>query len=397
MSYAGERRIHDADSHVMETPGWLSGYADPVIRARLTEIDLNGTAPGEHERIERTRADHRDPTYREDDASQLMLRKNWAATGSFLAEDRPAALDLLGFASQLVFNTFASGVLAAAEQKGDHDLTYGMARAHNRAIAEFCSVDDRLLPVLYTPLADFERSTAMTREAIDMGAAAVMIPHACPPGHSPSHVLLEPVYAQCAEAGVAIVLHVGGGGQLMDPNYFRNGRPLVKDFHGGDGNFKSIDYLSIPVPVMQTLAALVVDGVLLRHPDLRIGVIELGASWFPGFIRNLDSAWNAFRKNEDRLQAMDLKPSEYCLRQMRVTPYPHEDTGWIVQNSSEEVCLFSSDFPHVEGGRNPLGRFDRSLAGCSPRAVQRFFWDNFVDLMGPQLQRRNLPHDVLAA
>ena len=122
MSYAGERRIHDADSHVMETPGWLSGYADPVIRVRLTEIDLNGTAPGEHERIERTRADHHDRAYREDDASQLMLRKNWAATGSFLAEDRPAALDLLGFASQLVFNTFASGVLAAAEQKGDHDL-----------------------------------------------------------------------------------------------------------------------------------------------------------------------------------------------------------------------------------------------------------------------------------
>ena len=50
MSYAGERRIHDADSHVMETPGWLSGYADPVIRARLTEIDLNGTAPGQQSR-----------------------------------------------------------------------------------------------------------------------------------------------------------------------------------------------------------------------------------------------------------------------------------------------------------------------------------------------------------
>jgi predicted TIM-barrel fold metal-dependent hydrolase len=171
----------------------------------------------------------------------------------------------------------------------------------------------------------------------------------------------------------------------------------VKDFHGGDGNFKSIDYLSIPVPVMQTLAALVVDGVLQRHPDLRIGVIELGASWFPGFIRNLDSAWTAFRKNEERLQAMELKPSEYCLRQVRVTPYPHEDTGWIVQNSADEVCLFSSDFPHVEGGRNPLARFDRSLEGCSPRAVQRFYWDNFVDLMGPQLARRDLPHEVLAA
>ena len=35
-----------------------------------------------------------------------MARKNFAATGSFLAEDRGRALDLLGFASQLIFNTF---------------------------------------------------------------------------------------------------------------------------------------------------------------------------------------------------------------------------------------------------------------------------------------------------
>jgi hypothetical protein len=41
----------------------------------------------------------------------------------------------------------------------------------------------------------------------------------------------------------------------------------VPDFHGGDTNFKSIDYLSIPLPVMQTLNA-VIDGVLQRHPQL---------------------------------------------------------------------------------------------------------------------------------
>src|SRR3989454_5227798 len=39
-------------------------------------------------------------------AAELMLRKNWNAMGSFVREDRPRALDLLGFASQLVFNTF---------------------------------------------------------------------------------------------------------------------------------------------------------------------------------------------------------------------------------------------------------------------------------------------------
>ena len=46
-----------------------------------------------------------------------------------------------------------------------------------------------------------------------------------------------------------------------------------------------------------------------------------------------------------------------------MTPYPHEDAGWIIREAGEEVMLFSSDFPHVEGGRNPLKRFGDSLVG----------------------------------
>ena len=128
-----------------------------------------------------------------------------------------------------------------------------------------------------------------------------------------------------------------------------------------------------------------VDRVLDRFPGLKFGVIEQGASWVPGWMRNMDSAHNAFYKNEERLQKMSLKPSEFVKRQVRVTPYPHEDTGWIIEQSGEEVCLFSSDYPHVEGGRNPLARFANSTAGLSDHALQRFYCDNFVDLMGPML------------
>ena len=34
-----------------------------------------------------------------------------------------------------------------------------MARAHNRGMVEFCSVDDRLLPTCYVPLFDLEQAT----------------------------------------------------------------------------------------------------------------------------------------------------------------------------------------------------------------------------------------------
>ena len=47
--------------------------------------------------------------------------------------------------------------------------------------------------------------------------------------------------------------------------------------------------------------------------------------------------------------------------------------------------MFSSDYPHVEGGRNPLKRFDNSLAGIDDDARDRFYWRNFEDLMGRAL------------
>ena len=99
-----------------------------------------------------------------------------------------------------------------------------------------------------------------------------------------------------------------------------------------------------------------------------------------------DSAFDAFRKGEDRLQKLALRPSDYVRRQIRATPYPAEDVGWTIENCFDEVCLFSSDYPHVEGGRRPIERFEGSIAALSESQKQRFYFDNFVDLMGEGLQ-----------
>jgi len=393
MPYA-HRPIHDADAHFVETHDWFHAFADPSVRAKLPKSVISGVKPGEGDLIERLRRRHQDPAYRSRDEQELLLRKNWAATGSFLKEDRPQALDLLGFASQLVFNTFVNGRLLAAERGNDIDFAYGFARAHNRSMIDFCSVDSRLLATCYVPLRDFERASAMAHENLALGASALLVASGCPRGHSPSHVALDPVWAQARDAGIPIVFHVGGGhrladGLLLDPDYFANGGPKVQDFHGGDENFRSVDYMAIPTSPMQTLATLIFDGVLERFPDLRFGVIEQGASWVPSWMRFMDSAFEAFRKREERLQRLSLRPSEYVRRQIRVTPYPAEDVGWIIEQSGDEVCLFSSDYPHVEGGRAPIQRFERSLASRSEPQKQRFYFDNFVDLMG-----RGLPAGI---
>jgi predicted TIM-barrel fold metal-dependent hydrolase len=174
-----------------------------------------------------------------------------------------------------------------------------------------------------------------------------------------------------ADAGVPVVFHVGGTGQLLDPNYFNNGLPVPPDFHGGEENFRSVDYMAIPVHPAQTLATMIFDGVLERFPHLRIGVIEQGAVWVPSWMRQMESAVEAFGRHEDRL------------RKLSFTPYPTEDVGWIIDQAGAETMLFSSDYPHVEGGRRPIERFERSIASCSDADRHAFYHDNFVELIGP--------------
>ncbi len=389
--------VHDADAHIMETPTWLRDYADPGIRDRLetlsypggNELQQSAVLAEQRDDLEaafvRLADTHRSDEYRAAEAEQIMLRKNFAATGSFLAEDRPRVLDLLGFASQLVFNTFHNSRLREWEHSGDRELAIGATRAHNRGMAEFCSVDRRLLSTLYVPLADIDRAGGFAREALDMGAGALLIASSCPPGHSPSHVGLDPVWAAAQEAGVPIVFHVGGTGALLDPNYFNNGLPVPPDFHGGEENFRSVDYMAIPVPPAQTLATMLFDGVFERFPDLKVGVIEQGAIWVPSWMRQMESAFDAFARHEERLKRLSMRPSEYVRRQIRFTPYPTEDVGWIIEQAGPEVALFSSDYPHVEGGRRPIERFERSLQNTDAVARQAFYHDNFVDLMGSAL------------
>ncbi len=400
MPYSSGRVVHDADAHIMETPSWLRDYADPGIRDRIQPLaypggnELRQTGdPAEQqsnliESFARLRAKHASAEYRSTEEAEIMARKNFAATGSFVAEDRGRALDLLGFSSQLVFNTFHNRRLHDWEHGGDLSFAYGAARAHNRGMIEFCSVDRRLLPTCYVPLADFELAAWLAREAIGQGAAALLVASGCPAGHSPSHIGLDPVWALAQEAGVPIVFHVGGTPDLIDASYFANGLPIPPDFHGGEENFRSVDYMGIPGPPAQTLATMIFDGVLDRFPELRIGVIEQGAIWVPSWMRQMESAFAAFARHEERLRQLRLRPSEYVERQIRFTPYPTEDVGWIIANSSDRVCMFSSDFPHVEGGRKPIERFEASLGDASEATRQRFYSDNFLDLMGPSTEAR---------
>jgi len=385
MPYITDRIAHDADAHVFEAPDWLDGFLTDNQRRDLAPyLQLNPHTMAE---VESQRAGYRDDPYRARDEAEITLRKNFQALGAIDREERPAAIDFLGVASQLMFTTAGLRMLGAAEGQPDPAVVSTLNRAHNEAMVEFCSVDRRLLPALAVSLHDLDTAPGLATDAIDMGAAALMVPSACPLNHGPTHVRLDGVWAQAEAAGIPVVFHVGGG-TAMNPTYKKNGLPPVKDFIGGDDNFTSVSYMAIPEAPMQTLATMIFDGVLDRFPDLKIGVIEMGASWVPGWMRSMDSSAHAFVKNEERLRSLSLLPSEYVRRQVRATPYPHEPVGWIIDQAGPEVCLFSTDYPHIEGGRQPVKRFDASLdnEGIGGAAREAFYRTNYEDLMGSALE-----------
>ena len=169
MPYAGGRTIHDADAHIMETPTWLRDHADPDVRDRIAPLDLSSGNelrqtgdPDEQLKdlvaaFDRLAAKHASDEYRADEAAEIMSRKNFAATGSFVAEDRPRALDLLGFQSQLVFNTFHNRRLRDWEHGGDGELAVRRRPGPTTgAWSSSAPVDDRLLPTCYVPLFDID-------------------------------------------------------------------------------------------------------------------------------------------------------------------------------------------------------------------------------------------------
>lgn len=387
MPYIEGETIHDADSHVMELPGTLEKYAAARFREAIAAQDQRQEvaqlqklgADSWRQEMERL---HSEANFRAGFEENLLSRKNYHAAGAFRREDRPLALDLLGFASQLVFTT--NGLfLFELEHGADAQLAIEGARAHNRMMADFCSVDRRLLAVAYVPLVDRARAAVVAREAIELGCKALMIPARVPKTHSPSHVELDRLWALAQEAGLPILFHVGGE-ITTNPAYFENGGPRVLDFHGGAENFTSVSFMGIPVSIWQTLPALVFDGVFDRFPDLKWGAIELGASWVPSLMQFMDAAAAAFSK-EERLRRLSAKPSEILQRQFFATPYAHENTGWIIRNGCEDICLFSSDYPHVEGGRNPMKRFNGTMQGVSETVRHKFFRNNFISMMGAGL------------
>jgi predicted TIM-barrel fold metal-dependent hydrolase len=106
--------------------------------------------------------------------------------------------------------------------------------------------------------------------------------------------------------------------------------------------------------------------------------VELGAGWVPELLRRLDWVVKHWSRNDANLQALRRRPSEQITEQLAFTPFVFEEVGAFIDQSSPDLYLFSSDYPHIEGGRDPIARFEGALGERGEAVRQKFYTDNFL-------------------
>jgi predicted TIM-barrel fold metal-dependent hydrolase len=384
MTYApATRRIHDADSHIMELPDFLKKYADPGLRDEIPEVSYSASIVTDEEvAVIVGQGGRHSP---EHVAAQIALgdrliesSKEIQALGAFDSADRSTALDLLGFRKQLVFATHSVALPFSASSKVEPRLRYGAARAHNRHMADFCRADDRLIGVAVVPLDDPDLAMAELDFALSEGLGAAWIPHRPCGDRSPGHVDLDPFWARLAESGTPFALHVGGAPLQVARAWMNNGRAPTKDWLGGGENLRTKDIALLHEGPEAFITMLVLDGVLERHPGLRGAIVELGAGWVPELLRRLDWVVKHWSRNDANLQALRRTPSEQITQQLAFTPFVFEEVGKLIDQSNPDLYLFSSDYPHIEGGRNPIGRFEGALGEREAAVRDKFYTENFL-------------------
>ncbi|MBV9331291.1 MAG: amidohydrolase family protein, partial [Alphaproteobacteria bacterium] len=231
MTYApAGRALYDADSHIMELPDFLKKFADAEWREQIPEVNYSASIVTDEEVAEIMGRGGR-----HSDAHLAELRglgdrlieqsKEIQALGAFDGRERSQALDMLGFRKQLVFATHSVAMPFSPSSKIAPALRYAAARAHNRHMAAFCGVDQRLMGVAIVPLDEPELAITELDFVVEAGLKAVWVPHRACGDKSPGHVAFDPFWARLAEAQIPFVLHVGGSPLQLAKAWSNTGRP----------------------------------------------------------------------------------------------------------------------------------------------------------------------------
>jgi predicted TIM-barrel fold metal-dependent hydrolase len=386
VTYAGNRRIIDADSHVIELDDFLDNVANASERELLPRMDAQKELPVVPAALARARElferRQREPELMARfEASLLDTKKSgWSRLGAFDPQERSHTLELFGFEMQLVLPTFAFHQVGHCD---DPAVLRAGSRALNRAMGSFCAHDERLKAIGYIPMRlGPAEAGKLFDEGLRDGCYSFMVDTNEPDPHGMSftHPDFDPVWARFAEAGVPFVVHIAVNGEYsaVSPSFANNGhgKPEV----GGDSPAGALAMIGLKNSAELFLSAMIFDGVFARHRKLRSISMEHGSVWLPSWLQAIDMATSTFRKLQPELAG--LRPSELVRERMKFSPFAGEPLGWIIENVGPKLLVFGSDYPHPEGTRNPIERFEATMQDCSQSTMDAFYHGNMLEVMG---------------
>lgn len=367
-------RILDADGHIYMHPDDVrevfgnegKGVANKFLREYVHS-----------EEFKANRAGNRTP-------EGLWSIKGLGALGAYDPLERRDALTAMGVRAQLIFANNTNWDLL----EGGDDARGYCSRYNDYVIAATQRADNRARATCHINMHSPEWAIRETERVLKKGAKAVLLPcHQPPGGASPSHEQWDPLWAMLQEAGVPATIHLGLSAGILsdrgpaatmfpDPRWgdsrTLNNRPAFRA--GGEEAISPYYMLVTHMAPELFLQTMVMGKVFERFPRLALGIIEFGAAWVGPAVERMD-LWSNFMNKVG--VKYDLKPSEYVRRNVRVTPFFHEDLPLMIERYGlAEVYCFSTDYPHLEGSRDPIGKFRRHLAKLDPAYAEDFFINN---------------------
>jgi predicted TIM-barrel fold metal-dependent hydrolase len=378
-------QIIDVDQHLFESRTTWSDYIDPARKAdALTIADDEAGWPWLAWRGNRLMPlevpiPERSSLIGDD---RLRRLRGEQAPASFddlvpdsyrLAGARLASLNAFGLHAAVLFPNY--GLLWEQQLASDREAQRANARAYNRFVADVCSDGDgRLFGVAHLLLHNPAWAVEEIRRVGAQGVRLAMVAPAPVDGKPLSHPDFDPVWATFSEEGVAPVFHVSNFESPLHPAWH------TQEPEEGEQLFDSIFLYLAPAVA---LANLILTGVLERFPRLRVGVVELTASWVPHFLLHIDGASDFYTlRHGEPFHKLSDRPSNYFLRQVRVAALPYEMPNRLVPKVGEDTYMLGSDWPHAEGVADPMAQAQRAVAGLPEPARANMLGANAAWLLG---------------